>query len=304
MSRRARILGLGIALAQSALAIEQAPGGNPSAGKGDPLGEVTIKAQRELAGKLSKFVYQIAGTENAEGLPRWNMPVCPLVTGLSRDEGELILARISEVARAAQVPLAGESCRPNLYVVVLEDPKKALEELDVHQRMIIFGQTNENLIRGFIDTPRAVRVWYNSDMTDPFGMPPGIFSDCGMGTLNALFCDKPVFEHTLPTHLTYNRIWNFTRVVLVVDRARLEGISPRQLAGYIAMVGLAEIRPYAHLDDDPTILRLFYSAAGTAPADMTAWDQGFLKSLYATEQKSMGQRGEIAYTMAREMTHR
>lgn len=145
-----------------------------SAGKPQSLDEVTIRARRAaLAPRVSKFVNQIAATENAEGLPRWNAPVCPLVTGLPRREGEFILERVSEIARAAAVPLAGEHCRPNLYIIVIAAPKKALEELDSRHRTNIFGATNASVIHDFIARPRAVRVWYNSDMTDPLGAPPG-----------------------------------------------------------------------------------------------------------------------------------
>ncbi len=284
-----------LAVAHAAFAIEQSSAGTSSTSNRDPLGEVTITGHAELARGVSKFVDQIAARENAEGLPRWNEQVCPLVTGLPREEGELILGRISEVARAAEVPLAGEDCHPNLYVIVISDPRKALAGLDVHRRMVMFGDTSDSVIRAFIDTPRAVRVWYDSRMTDPFGMP-GLLPSCLFGP----FC-HPIFEHTIPTRLSFNRIWNFSRVVLVVDKDRLNAVSPAQLADYAAMVGLAEIRPQARLDEAQTILKLFDSTPGAAPARMTGWDQSFLKSLYATEQKSVSQRGEIALTMVRDM---
>jgi hypothetical protein len=290
-----------LAAAQTAAAIEQAPAGAFPAARQDTLGEVTITAQRELARKVSKFVDQIAARENAEGLPRWNEPVCPLVTGLPKQDGELVLTRISEAARAAEVPLAGEQCRPNLYVIVLADPKRALASMGLKKRTRIFGQANESVVRHFIDTPRPVRVWYNSGMSDPSGMLPNV-SQYSIDVFDP-FAGYPLFEHTLPTHLSFNRIWSFSSVVLIVDKARLSTVSPGQLAGYAAMVGLAEIRPEAQLDGAQTILRVFDPAPDTAPVDMTAWDQGFLKSLYATPQKSTEQRTEIAHAMARVLSH-
>jgi len=310
VSGRVRILGVVIALA-AALSLARAAAAadrasapaadTPSTGKQEPLGEVTITAQRELARKVLKFVDQIAARENAEGLPRWNVPVCPLVTGLPKQDGELVLTRISEAARAAEVPLAGEQCRPNLYVIVLADPEKALASMGLKKRTRIFGQANESVVRHFIDSPRPVRVWYNSGMSDPSGMLPNV----SQYTLDVFdpFAGYPMFEHTLPTRLSFNRIWSFSSVVLIVDKARLSTISPGQLAGYAAMVGLAEIRPEAHLDGAKTILRLFDPAPDSAPMDMTDWDHVFLKSLYATPQKSTEQRTEIAHAMARVLTH-
>jgi hypothetical protein len=51
--------------------------------------------------------------------------------------------------------------------------------------------------------------------------------------------------------------------------------------------------------DDPTILALFDGAPQAASAGLTASDQAVLKSVYATEQKSVMQRSQIAQDMVR-----
>src|SRR5580658_9302198 len=85
----------------------------------EPQEEVTVTAKRaELLPKLSAFAYGITEPVNGEGLARWHTAVCPLVAGLPQQEGEFILERLSEIARAAGVPLAGEQCHPNLYIMV------------------------------------------------------------------------------------------------------------------------------------------------------------------------------------------
>jgi len=306
VSRKARILVVVVTLsvlaaARAAVAADQAPtpaASQSSATKSQSLDEITIRGHRaELERRASRFVNRIAATENAEGLPRWNWPVCPLVTGLPRSEGEFILERLSEVARAAEVPLADEHCRPNLYVVVTPDPRKALEGLDSRHRETLFRGTGASVVHDFIVTPRAVRVWYNTAMTSPDGVPPGILPGCTIGPL----CNVPIFDHVDDTRLSLNRIWNLSRVVLIVDEARLKAVSRGQLADYAAMVGLAEIKPDARLGDAETILKLFDAAAAAAPAGMTDWDRAFLKGLYATKQKSKGQRSEIASTIVREI---
>ena len=75
------------------------------------------------------------------------------------------------------------------------------------------------------------------------------------------------------------------QVRVIVDQRRLQGVSRGQLAAYIAMVSLAEIKPVAeikpdaHLRDAPTILKLFDVAPQAAPAGLSDWDQAFLKAL-------------------------
>jgi hypothetical protein len=90
-----------------------------SASATEKLEEVTVTAQRAaLAKRVTAFVNQIRGPLFEGGLTRWGEPVCPLVSGLPRDEGEFMLGRISDIARAVGVPLAGEKCCPNLYILV------------------------------------------------------------------------------------------------------------------------------------------------------------------------------------------
>ena len=103
------------------------------------------------------------------------------------------------------------------------------------------------------------------------------------------------------SHLTLSATTTFSRVFVIVDRARLHGVTFGQLAAYVAMVSFAKLNPSAHLGNAPTILRLFSGAPQVAPAGLTDWDQAFLKSLYATETLANGQSGQIARAMVRDI---
>lgn len=46
-------------------------------------------------------------------------------------------------------------------------------------------------------------------------------------------------------------------MIIVVDSNRMQGVNAGQLADYVAMVGLAEIRVDADTGPVPTILQLF-----------------------------------------------
>jgi hypothetical protein len=129
--------------------------------------------------------------------------------------------------RAAGVPLAGEHCSPNLYILVTAQPRKLLKGMEENNAAVTFGpRALPTVLDQFIATPRPVRVWYNIGV----GGPPVPFK------------------------------YAFTRVSVIVDQKRLHGVSSGQLADYIAMVGLAEIRPGPRLGDAPTILKLFAGA--------------------------------------------
>jgi hypothetical protein len=287
----------------------------PPAGKSERLDEVTVTARRaQLAPKIRAFVNQIATLQpdGAEGLARWLTPVCPEVTGLPRQQGEFVLQRISEIARAAGVPLAGEHCRPNLFNFVTADPQRLLQAMEQRKRAVTFSNTALPLtVHEFIATPRPVRVWYNVyPLTHDDSAPTGGFS-------SALPCSfAQVIDGALPRATTYcdmdsgdssrvasTLLWKFSDVYVIVDRTRLQGVSLGQLAEYIAMAGLAELKPGAHFGDAPTILKLFDAAPQEAPAAMSDWDQAFLKALYTTDQRSKIQRALIANGMVRDIVH-
>ena len=86
-----------------------------------------------------------------------------------------------------------------------------------------------------------------------------------------------------------------------MDQRRLRGVTAGQLADYVAISGFAKLKPGASLGDARTILKLFDGSPQATPTGMTEWDRTFLKALYATEQKSQVQRGQIARSMVREI---
>jgi hypothetical protein len=299
------------------------PAATSAASNSETLSEVTVTANRiELERRVSNFVNQIAAAENGgEGLARWEAPpVCPLVSGLPQRDGEFILERLSQIAHGAGVPLADERCHPNLYILVTSQPEELLRGMEKRNRQYTFGydasfypptEVPAALVDEFIKTPRAVRVWYNSAEKYAWGKPLAycatqeIFSKCVAEHRTAACDSNQYYQCSSGTpggsHLVFSTVWTFSRVFVIVDQTRLKQVKLGQLADYVAMAGLAKLKPDTHLDDAPTILKLFDAAPQAAPTGMTEWDQTFLKSLYATEQKSRLQRGQIARSMVREI---
>jgi hypothetical protein len=293
----------------AALSTQWAWSAGPSADTSGQLQEVTVTAHRvELAKRVSHFVNQIAATENgAEGLARWQKPsVCPLVSGLPQQDGEFILERISQIAHAAGVPLADEHCRPNLYILVTDQPEDLLRAMEKRNRAFTFGydassgsfpptQTSQGVVDEFIKTPRAVKVWYNSYEKDAWGNP---IPYCRLVGGDYVQC-PPAFAGG--TRAMFSTKWAISSAFVIVDQKQLHQVKLGQLADYIAMSGFAKLKPNARLAGAPTILTLFNGAPETAPTGMTDWDQSFLKSLYTTEQLSKQQRSQIARSMVREI---
>jgi len=282
------------------------PAATSSTSGSEAIPEVTVTANRiELEKRVARYVNQIAAAENGdEGLARWQVPVCPLVSGLPRQDGEFILGRLSQIAHVAAVPLADEHCRPNLYILVTDQPEELLRGMEQRNRAYTFGydassgsypptETKAGVVDEFIKTPRAVRAWYNSAEKDAWGNPirscpyrPGEFAQC---------------VATDGARAVLSTVWTIGRAFIIVDQKRLHQVKLGQLADYVAMTGFAKLKPDARLGNAPTILTLFTGAPEAAPTAMTDWDQTFLKYLYATDQISKHQRGQIARSMARDI---
>jgi hypothetical protein len=282
--------------------------------------EVIVTADRAaLQVRLAKFVNQVTEFDYgdmARELARWQEPACPLVTGLPRGMGEYILERTSEVAREVGAPLGGEKCRPNLFIIVTKNPEKDLKYLENRHVDEVFGEAAPYLIAQFIKTPHAVRTWYDTVERTADGLPmmsmsfPGISQqkvDWAMGTIVITSVRPSISGGSLTntwaqaSHLALNVVWAIKRVFVIVDPTKFKGVALGQLADYVAMVGLAQIKLDSNLSGSPSILALFDQDPKTAEAGMTDWDRSFLKAVYSTEQKSVKQRSQIAQAMLHDL---
>jgi hypothetical protein len=337
VSKMSRIIAVATALAAlagqrtwaAADGSSSAPTTNPagtSSAPSETLQQVTVTAHRlELEKRVSKFVNQIAAAENGdEGLARWEAPsVCPLVSGLPRRDGEYIFERLSEIAQLVGVPIDKDSnCRPNLFVLVTDQPENLLRLMEKRNRPFTFGvnqasheQVPASVVDRFIQTSRPVRAWYNLAEKDAWGQDLSYCAAIDIALINCspndTECYPPHFNPTRKyqcgrgtaggSHLTFNNLWWFKRVFLIVDSKQLHEVKLGQLADFIAMAGFAKIKATAQLGDARTILKLFDGAAPAAPLTLTDWDQAFLKSLYSTDQKARLQRSQIAHQMVPEL---
>ena len=279
--------------------------------------KVIINAQRDqLVGQISAFVNQLTDfdlADPARGLARWHDPVCPLVSGLPQKHGEYILERVSEIAKAAGVPLAGRFCHPNLFILISNQAQSVLEDLRNRHLDLVFGDASPARIDRFIATPRPVRTWYDTVERTPEGLPlvnesfPGISDQKGSVGPGGVIIITPVRPNdpsnltTNPwsqaSHLTLNVVWAIYRVFVIVDPTKFKQVSLGQLADFVAMTGLSQIKADARLEGAPSILTLFDGPPEAASAGMTDWDRAFLKACYSTEQKLVLQRSEIARGM-------
>jgi hypothetical protein len=274
-----------------------APAQTPEA---QTLPPIQVEAERRsVAKRVRTFVTAITPRDFADSLARWNHAICPVIVGPSEDQSDMILARLSAISSAAGVPLAKKPCKANLYIVENPAPEQLLQVWRKRDRLL-FGDAALVTIDRFLNTPRAVRVWYNTS-------PGGPQDIAAAGASATAATGSAIDAAANAAALEFSEVLHFTSVIIVVDSKRLKGVALGQLADYVAMVGLAKIDPEANVGGAPSILRTFAASAGNSeepvPASMTAWDQGFLRGLYVTRQSSRLQRSAIEDVMVNELVH-
>jgi hypothetical protein len=265
---------------------------------------VTVEGRRErkeVEREVNQFVFAVTVHSLNDALSRWNTPICPLVAGVPKEEGEFVLARLSQIVTSAKAPLAGEHCKANFYVIVTPEPEALIRKWQARDPRTFSTRNGMGYLRSFMETPRAVRVWYNADFVSPEGRP--ITSDSLAGALvgtslgmNLQMAKIPTNSVGMATRLRHSAVPSLSSVIVVVDTKRVEKLNFAQLADYIGMIGLAEVNPDAEVGPVPTILRLFRTAPDP-PQGLSAWDEAFLASLYGVDQGSVLQQLMMKRTM-------
>lgn len=265
------------------------------------LDTITVEAARHrelVEQQVKRFVARIAEKPYGSSLARWEsvVPICPLVAGLPREDGEYILTRVSKIAATAGAPLAGEHCKPNFFIVVSADPDALLKAWNKHD-VWMFGDNGPGKIRKFIVSKSPIRVWYNAELYSDEGEPLGN----GEGTSNFNVNSIRANLRAQATRIVFNDARDLTSALVMINGPRAKGVSYGQLAAFIALSGLAEIRPDAQAADAPTILHLFSGSATDRPPGLSGWDAAFLKALYRTDHADRQQLEEIKTTMVRDI---
>lgn len=271
---------------------------SPNQSASDPdLASITVEATREkeiLRRRLASYISAIT-LANGVALGRWERyePLCPLVAGVPRDDGEYLLKRLSQIATAAGAPLAPQHCKPNLYVVLTSRPDAFIKSWSNRDPWMFDDDSHQGgtIIHRFLHATTAARTWYNVRYTGYDGLPEATRSN----TANANGLD--VTTHPWASGIVHD-LWS---VIVIIDARRAKGVCYDQLASYIAMIGLAQIRLDANLDNAPTILRLFSEPEKAPPQGLSAWDRAFLRALYNTNPSDKSQRLAIARSMVQEI---
>jgi hypothetical protein len=265
------------------------------------LDSITVQTARDrqaIERQVSAFVSGIAVAPYEQSLANWQSraPICPLVAGMPREDGEYMLSRISRIAAAAGAPLAGEHCKPNFYVIVTSESDALLKAWGKRDKTM-FGDADGTPIHKFLTARTPVRAWYNAEIYNSDGTPLGGGDPRGNYDISQMRFNF----HADATRIRFNDVRNLSSVLVLIDAPRAKGTTFGQLAAYIAMIGIAEIRLDARPADAPSSILQLFASSGRKPPGLSAWDEAFLKALYHTEHLNQHQLSAIKSSMVQEI---
>jgi len=291
MSSCRRILACAVLLAApafaSSLAAQQASSTDPNIivrGEREPPTNEQIAAQ---ARNIS-----IIGSPLDNPLPRFEDRVCPGVQGLKGADAAYIIQRVRQNAERFKIRLAEDgTCQPNFIVAFVEDAQGQMSQLARNQGYMLAGLSVDQ--RGeLVDAPGAARVWTNTVMRTNTGAPAPHRRETGNAPERVLSYNPETGESSsisgMPPeargNASHSRIYfplreDIYSVLIIFDRDQVRDKTLLQLADYATMRGLAFTRETRGEVSADTILSLF-DGEGTKPERLTAFDLGYLGSLY------------------------
>lgn len=265
---------------------------------------VVVRGQRlseiefDLPRYVIEFIEEAAAPARGRGFARWHRNFCVGVHNLAEEPAQYIVDRISALALDVGLEVGEPGCNPDSIIVFSTNAEQTASMM-VESEPRVFrpagGESGMELgfegLDNFVATDRAVRWWHVSLPVDARHRQAAIElpnSNC----IKGIHC-FPWIGVLGPSRIHSGIVDELKYVIIIVDATKLPGTSWGQLADYLALVSLAQINPQADPQSFDSILNLFTNPA--AYSGLTDWDESYLQSLYAFDQRRVLrlQRNEI-----------
>lgn len=278
-----------IAMALAAQAAAAPPAAQPD------TSEIVVQGTRIGKQQIRDFVKSVTDVPYGGQVARFHAAACPSAVGLSPAFNAAVVERMRQVATAAGVRLARPPCTPNVFLIVTNDKRSAIEALE-RQYPAYFDGLSSKDVHDLAFAPEPAVAWQVRSRLSADGdlleKPAGTDTYRVQGTFNP----SRIKTSTKPT---------FMASLVVVDIKAAAGLTTTELADYAAMRAFAAADPGRVIKTGvPTILGVLGQPDNAAlPITLTYWDLGLLKALYSTDNSYYAryQRGEMEQVVRKEL---
>jgi hypothetical protein len=299
-------------------ALATAPAQSQVPPRASPSDQIVVEGRnpKETATDYIDKLLPAIGTEAQFG--RFEDPICPKAIGLADDLATQVADRVRQVARSTNIPVAAETCTPNLLIIATADKKAMIDTLRKSRPGYLAGVGSDEL-RRLGNSTRPYVAWQVTDEVAADGMPIGGGDNLPTGSNGGRETGPAARNHDtyvqgdfarLRTTVSPSRIRSTVRprvlssVVIVEDRA-LTNATTRQLADFALVKAMTPTEEREHEPPSSSILGLFNPGVTveSGPQSVTWWDVAFLKSMTNTRSDAFAdtQRSEIRDQMIKEI---
>jgi hypothetical protein len=331
----------------SGLAAAAQPTDPPAPQNTATLAEVVVSASRLPREQLRRVAIQFVKSHGAVSpvihqIGRWQVKVCPRVTGLQPAANAFVSRRVTEVARSVGAPSEiGKGCAVNVEIVFTAQPQLLLNHIAKAYPALLGSSRSP----GDITSQRAIQSWYTTGtrVTTGWTPPAPPISGPGGSTVigaqavgpNLMMALQNGVDASTPagavagdgarvdsayggggyagfgsaaSYFTKGFTSEFLQVLLIVDTSKIAADSLSSISDYISMLALTRMDFLDGCSELLSIIDLLSSGCGkrAKPLALTETDTAYLKALYSADlEKNLNlEQGDLRDRMVTIITGR
>jgi hypothetical protein len=241
----------------------------------------------------TRFVHDLARLGPVGQVSRWRQPVCPIAAGLTPEFNDFVINRIKDVIARVGVPTGDCPAGANVMIAFTTMPDKLMTDVrDHHEALLGYHPVGQTKSIAAFRPP--MKSWYVT-MT----------SITGEGGARFDTANGPGPPGGTGSHVHTPLTSEFAFVLVVVDSNLLEGQTIGPVADKVAMLALSRPAPRSGCSALPSVMDLLEPdcPTSTSGAGLTAYDESYLKELYAYrgDEQRYFERRTIAKRIAKDL---
>ena len=241
------------------------------------------------------FVKSFTGVSRASGkIARWRTGICPVVTGLPPSGLKLVSERVREVAAQVGAPVGAPSCKPNIDIVFTLNPQVLLDGIRTKNRVLL-GYHDAAQEKELATVRHPVQAWYVTQSVDLKGTTyiddkltdhGGFYIQVAPGSY--VFVPDARVTNVTGDHLSDGVSSELYHAVIVIDLAKVNGLTVGALADYAAMLALAQTQSFESCVPVASITNLVSPdcAMTVKTGAMSGADLAYLQGLYSIDPRA------------------
>ena len=278
--------------------------------------KVTVTAPAEIpASVLHDFIKSYTAPSSPSGkVARWRYGACPIATGLPPAGNKLVTDRVRQLAAMVGAPVGDTNCKPNIDIVFTLNPQVLMDKVREKNRVLL-GYHNAAQEKTLATVTHPVQAWYTTQTVDLNGTVyiddklrshGGFYMQDPLNKGSSIYIPDARVAHVTGNHLDDGVSSELYHVIIVIDLAKINGLTMGALSDYAAVLSLARTEAFETCQPVASITNLLSGSCGAElkTGEISGSDLAYLHSLYSIDPRKsfLQQKDDIAYEMRKDIS--